>query len=159
MIISSNEIHIWYAYDDTIHDTHLISQYHAVLNEKERLQYKRFHFEKHRHQYLITRAMVKSVLSLYESNIAPDKWEFESNDYGKPFISNAALVTPLCFNISHTEKIVVMAVALDQEVGVDVEYMPRSGKMLDMASSFFSPTEVAHLSSLPLDKHRIFSSR
>ncbi|MES2826039.1 MAG: 4'-phosphopantetheinyl transferase superfamily protein [Pseudomonadota bacterium] len=152
MIISAGEVHLWFAYDDTIKDAQLLVQYLSVLNEAERAQQQRFHFEKHRHQYLITRALARSVLSMYVKNIVPEQWEFEKNDYGKPFISNSALTIPIRFNLSHADELIVMAVTLDQEVGVDVEYLPRAGKMLDIASSFFSPAEVQQLLSLPLEK-------
>jgi 4'-phosphopantetheinyl transferase len=152
MIISTGEVHLWFAYDDKIKDAQLLTQYLSVLNEAERAQQKRFYFEKHRHQYLITRALVRSVLSLYAKNIAPEQWKFEKNEYGKPFISNSTLTIPLRFNLSHADELIVMAVTLDQEVGVDVEYLPRVGKMLDIASNFFSPTEVEQLQSLPQEK-------
>lgn len=152
MIISAHEVHVWFAYNDKIMDSHLLAQYHNILNEAERAQQKRFYFEKHRHQYLITRALVRSVLSLYENGIAPEQWEFKKNEYGKPFISNASLTIPLRFNLSHADELIVMAVTLDQEIGVDVEYLPRVGKMLDIANSFFSPAEVEQLQNLPPEK-------
>lgn len=152
MIISNNEVHLWFVYNDKIHDPQLLSQYHSLLNHEESAQQKRFHFEKHRHQYLLTRAMVRSVLSLYADEIKPENWEFKKNNYGKPFIGNSALTLPLRFNISHTDELIVMAVSLDQDVGVDVEYLPRLGKMLDIASHFFSPSEVEALFDLPESK-------
>jgi len=152
MIISSDEIHLWYVYDENIHDPHLISQYCDLLNSEEYLQYKKFHFEKHRHQYLITRAMVRSVLSLYVNKIDPADWKFKKNDYGKPSIDDNSLSIPLRFNISHADKLVVMAVSLGQDIGVDVECLTRLGDMLDMASSFFSPIEVKQLLDLPPEK-------
>lgn len=154
MNISHNEIHVWYAYDDNIKDASLLSQYVNLLNEEERAQHQRFHFEKHRHQYLITRATVRSILSLYLPEIAPEQWEFKKNEYGKPLIGNSALVIPLHFNISHTDQLIVMAVTLDRDLGVDVEYLPRLGKMLDIANSFFSPAEVEQLFALPIESQR-----
>ncbi len=152
MIISAHDVHLWFVYNDKINDAQLLALYHKLLNSAESTQQKRFYFEKHRHQYLLTRAMVRSVLSLYVNEISPENWEFTKNDYGKPFISNNELPIPLRFNISHTDELIVMAVTLDQEVGVDVEYLPRLGKMLDIASNFFSPSEVKQLLDLPTEK-------
>lgn len=158
MIISAHEIDLWYVYNENIHDSNLLSEYYNLLNREERLRQKRFYFEKHRHQYLITRAMVRSVLSLYVKEIAPEKWKFKNNDYGKPSISNNSLAIPLRFNISHTDRVVVMAVTLGQEIGVDVEYFPRLGKMFEIASSVFSPIELKQLLDLPPEeqKNRFF---
>ena len=86
--------------------------------------------------------------------IAPEQWQFTKNYYGKPTISNASLTIPLHFNISHTDKLVVLAVTVDQEIGVDVEYLLRSGKTLEIASSFFSPSEVQQLLTLPPEKQK-----
>ena len=154
MIISSQEIHLWYAFDEQIDDTPLLSRYHSLLAEEESAQQKRFYFEKHRHQYLITRALIRTVLSLYENEIAPEKWQFTKNKYGKPSISNEVLKRAYYFNLSHTDKLVVLAVTLDQEIGVDVEYLLRPGKSVEIAESFFSPSEVQELLALPLEKQK-----
>lgn len=158
MAISHNEIHLWYAYDDSIKDSSLLSQYLNILNDEERVQQQRFHFEKHRHQYLITRATVRSVLSYYAPEISPAQWTFEKNEYGKPSITNKNVAVPLRFNISHTDQLIVMAVTLDRDLGVDVEYLPRLGKMLEIANSFFSPAEAQQLLALPaeLQRNRFF---
>lgn len=158
MNISSNEIHLWYSYDEKIHDAQLLSRYILLLNEKEREKQKRLCFEKDRHQYLVTRAMVRSVLSLYVDDIPPEKWKFAKNKYGKPFICNTTLRIPISFNISHCEKLVIMAVTLGKEVGVDVEYLLRPGDTLSMAKRYFSQEEVRQLNALPVEnqKERFF---
>ena len=154
MIISSQEIHLWYAYDEQICDSQLLSQYFNLLNPEEYSQQKRFYFEKHRHQYLITRTMLRTVLSFYAKEIAPEDWQFTKNDYGKPSIRNSSVTLPIRFNISHTEGLVVLAITLDHEVGVDVEHLLRSGKTVEIADNYFSPIEVNYLRELPPEKQR-----
>jgi 4'-phosphopantetheinyl transferase len=158
MVISPHDVHLWYVFNEKINDSDLLARYYPLLNEEERSQQKRFYFEKHRHQYLITRAMVRSVLSLYQHDITAEQWEFTKNSYGKPSISNRGLTIPLRFNLSHTDELIVMAVTVEQEIGVDVECHSRRGNLLDIASSFFSPSEVKHLFELPLEqqKNRFF---
>lgn len=152
--LSTNEIHLWYVYDENINDPEILSNYFELLNKDELLQQKRFYFEKHRHQYLITRAMVRTILSLYENSITPTNWSFTFNDFGKPSINNDSLTIPLCFNVSHTNKLVTMAVTLDQEIGIDIEYLPRLENILDIAHNYFSPIELEQLYQLPLEKQR-----
>jgi len=152
--ISDNEIHLWFAYDQDISDDGLLSKYHQLLNQEESTQQARFHFEKHRHQYLITRAMVRTVLSSYVNSISPEEWRFKKNKYGKPSISNKSLTMPLRFNLSHTDKLIIMAVTLDNEIGVDVEYLPRRGNPLDIAERFFSAKELEQLFQLPVEKRQ-----
>ena len=154
MIIASNEIHLWHARDDQIIDPYLIDLYYRLMNEKERTQQKRFHFEKHKHQYLVTRALVRSVLSLYDDAILPEDWEFKKNAYGKPYIDNANTRLPLCFNISHTENLIVLAVTLNCDLGVDVEYLPRFSRIEGIVESFFSPSEILSFKDLPKEKNQ-----
>lgn len=154
MKIRFDEVHLWYAYDESITDTALVSQYYEMLNKDEKAKMERLYFDRHKHQYLVTRAMVRTVLSLYEEDIPPENWRFVLNEYGKPFIGNSALSLPLCFNISHTEKMVVMAVTLNRDIGVDVEYLPREGLTLELACKFFSEHEVKYLLNLPRNKQK-----
>jgi 4'-phosphopantetheinyl transferase len=149
MNILDREIHLWLAYDHQIQDTELLGRYFAILDKEEQLQQKRFQFEKHRHQYLITRAMVRCVLSLYDNVIKPDEWRFEKTMYGKPFIRNTKMKIPLQFNLSHSEGIILLAITNGQEVGVDVECLLRHSPAQAIAKNLFSPVEIAQLTALP----------
>ena len=154
MVISGQEIHLWYAYFENIDDPRLLSQYYNLLNSEERSRWGRFKFEKDRHQYLVTRAMVRYVLSQYQSEIYCEEWNFKTNRYGKPYITNHSIDISLHFNVSHTKELVVMAVTINREIGIDAEYLPRAGRMLDIAGSFFSPLEIEQLNELPKDDQR-----
>lgn len=149
MKINDNEIHLWFVYDEQIDSQDLLVQYYDLLNGLESEKQQRFHFAKHRHQYLLTRATVRSVLSKYNPTIAAEDWVFEYNDYGKPHVSNNNLVNPISFNISHTDRLVVMAVTSGQEIGVDVEHLRSGRKAFDTVESIFSPQEVDQLFQLP----------
>lgn len=54
-----------------------------MLSTEELRQQRRFYFERDRHRYLVTRAMVRTVLSKYAA-IAPEQWRFTTNSYGRP---------------------------------------------------------------------------
>jgi 4'-phosphopantetheinyl transferase len=149
MNISDNEIHLWCALDETIIDSNLLSLYFDLMSLEEQQQHSRFYFDKHKHQYLITRALVRSVLSLYDDSVAPKDWIFTKNKFGKPQIMAGVSARELCFNISHTDQLIVLAISLKNDIGVDVEYTARKGKMLDIAHSFFSLKEYEALSNLP----------
>lgn len=152
MNIHPNEIHLWFAYDEKISDSKLLTQYHRLLTEEESSRLIRFKFQRHRHQYLISRALIRTVLSLYMNDILPEKWQFEKNDFGKPFICNKSVKLPLKFNMSHTDKLAVLAVTLNLEIGVDAEYVLRPGKTVEIAASYFSPIEMQQLYALSEEK-------
>ena len=154
-ILNKNEIQLWFVYDNEIYDSELIELYYSIINEEEAEQQKRFYFKKHQHQYLITRALVRSVLSLnVDGAIKPAEWIFNKNKYGKPYISNIDLNSPMYFNVSHTENMIVLAVASSSEVGVDAEWMLRTGKTIELSEHFFSPLEAKLLRSLPAEKQK-----
>ncbi len=144
--LGADTLHIWIARDDEIVDPVLLDQYRDWLTEQESARMARFMFHKNRHQYLITRALLRATLSLYAPSLPPARWTFASNEWGKPSI--IAPPTPLAFNLSHTDGMVVLAVAAGGELGIDVEQIDRTVGF-DIADRFFSPLEVADLFALP----------
>ncbi len=133
---------------ERIRDPELLRDYDALLTDDERTKRDRFHFEKDQHSCLVTRALVRTVLSRYE-NIAPKDWRFLTNDHGRPEIAEPESARSLKFNLSHTNGLIACIVAREREIGVDVEDRERSGRLLDVAHRFFSTVEVAALRKLP----------
>ncbi len=142
------EAHLWIARPGEIRDPELLLGYDALLTNDEREKVARFRFEKDRHTSLVTRALVRTVLSRY-ADVSPGDWRFVANEYGKPEISEPREKRSLRFNLSHTEGLVVCLVGRDRELGVDVEDRTRGGDLLDVADRFFSPFEVKALRTLP----------
>src|SRR5689334_11223332 len=83
--LPQSEIHLWLAFYDEIEER-LHSAYRELLNAAEKEQEKRFYFARDQRRYLITRALVRTVLSRYVS-IAPKEWSFSTNAYGRPEIA------------------------------------------------------------------------
>ena len=124
--------------------------YRALLSADEHARMARLVFERDRHRFLLTRALVRTMLSRY-ANVAPAKWSFITNVHGRPEILDRPSGVPdLRFNISHTEGLIACAVTIGREVGVDVEHI---GRRLthDVAGRFFAPREVDDLKALPPD--------
>ncbi|MEJ2045593.1 MAG: 4'-phosphopantetheinyl transferase superfamily protein [Reinekea sp.] len=159
MKIAENEIHIWYTYDEEINPDFALTNYIRFLNPQELEQYQKLYFDKHKHQYLVTRALVRNVLSRYLQSIPAEDIEFITNDYKKPYVLPEQLAFPLRFNISHSDKIIVMAVSVGIEIGVDVEYLDRNNSAFEIAEQFFAENEYQHLQTLPDEqqKQRFFS--
>lgn len=150
--ISSNEIHLWHVNDQEINDEKLLAYYHSILSDEERYQCSRLHFSKHRHQYLVAKALVRNVLSLYVKDIQPEEWVFGKNQYGRPYIKNISYGSVLNFNLSHTAEMVILAISLESNIGVDVEDVRRNVDILKLAENFFSLSEFNQLNDLPKAK-------
>lgn len=113
-----------------------------LLSGPERVQWSRFRVEDARLQYLVTRALVRTTLSRY-AEVSAQTWQFETNTYGRPHISQPKALRDLCFNLSNTTGLVVCAISKDCEIGIDVENLVRTVDTDDLAPSVFAPAELA----------------
>ena len=152
--LTSAEIHVWLAFYDEIIDERLLLEYRTLLNAAEKEQEKRFYFARDRLRYLVTRALVRTVLSRYLS-IHPRDWVFSTNAYGCPEIANAdARAACVSFNISHTHSLIVLGVTRHRALGVDVENVQAREALIDIADRYFAPQEVAALSAVPAQQQQ-----
>ena len=143
------KVDLWFAFYDGIRDERLLADYMRLLTEEERAQQKRFYFEKDRHRHLVTRALVRTVLSKYAPVAAPD-WMFSKNQYGRPEIANNdAVARTISFNITHTHGLIILAVTREQAIGVDTENIRVRQPAIEIADRFFSAEEVTELHTIP----------
>jgi 4'-phosphopantetheinyl transferase len=147
--LDSGQIHLWLAWLGQIADSRLLAEYRSLLSEEELDKQARFHFERDRHRYLVTRAMVRAVLSKYVV-VEPRDWKFVVNDYGKPSVAaEHSEARGIEFNLSHTDELVVLGVTRGRMLGVDVENVRAREVDLEIADRFFAPAELAALRALP----------
>lgn len=130
--------------------------YRGLLNDDERARMQRFVFDKDRRAFLITRALVRTMLSRYAA-VAPADWQFMANAHGRPeLLDRPAGVPDLRFNISHTDGVIACAVTIGREIGIDVEHIRRPLHH-DVAGRYFAPAEVRDLRQLPeSEQPRVF---
>ena len=128
----------------------LVEQFGGLLTPAERERQARPTIEKRRREVLLTRALVRTVLSGY-TGADPLSWRFGAGEHGRPFIEGAA---DFDFNLSHTEGMIVCLVAKAPMLGVDVEFMPRRGRLDEVAEHFFAASECAALRAVPEGEKR-----
>jgi 4'-phosphopantetheinyl transferase len=147
-------IALWCSFFEEITDESLLRKYQDQMSPPERQQADRFLFAKDRHRYLVTRGLVRTVLSRYVS-IEPHELLFTTNSYGRPALANAASdARSLTFNVTHTDGLIILAVAHGGEVGVDAENIRTRAVSIDIADRYFAPEEVRDLRALP-DSRRV----
>jgi 4'-phosphopantetheinyl transferase len=95
-----------------------------------------------RREYLISKALLRTSLSCY-AHRDPKDWRFERNPYGKPALATSLSPWPLCFNVSHTEGLIVCAAAWEGDVGVDVEALDDGIAERDCARTFATAERAA----------------
>jgi 4'-phosphopantetheinyl transferase len=152
---SPSPIDLWLAFEADIQGGLLQTLGH-LLSPPEREQQQRFRAAEDRHRYLVTRALVRTVLSRY-ADVAPHEWEFTATPYGRPEIAPAIVersrrAQDLCFNISHTRGLVVVGVGRQRRLGVDVESLVVPGVPPDIVDHVFSPAERAAFARLPAEQ-------
>jgi 4'-phosphopantetheinyl transferase len=142
-------IDVWLAFYDELADERVLATMGDLLSDAEREQQRRFHFADDRKRYLVTRALVRSVLSRY-ADVAPADWAFHENAYGRPAIApEHREAGDLRFNISHARGLVALAVGRRHELGIDVENLVHRPVSTEIANRFFSAVEVADLAGVP----------
>src|SRR5262249_24394946 len=108
--LASTELHVWLTFPDAIADDRLLSGYRGLLNDIEQREALRFYWPRERHRYLVSRALLRTVLSRYAS-VEPREWSFSTNAYGRPEIANThATHGGLSFSVSHTQGLIALAV-------------------------------------------------
>ena len=136
------EAHLWSARPAAFTDPAQLARYRAMLTGEERARTDRYRFARDRLTSLVTRTLVRVTLSRY-CDVPPARWRFRTNDHGRPEIASPD--SPLRFNVSHTEGLVVCLVSRGRELGVDAESLRRERRWLDIAGRFFAPAEARAL--------------
>jgi len=151
-----NSVHVDLVVTDGAEALAKRAEYLPLMSRDEHERMARLVFERDRQRFLLTRALVRNMLSRY-APVKPADWQFIANAHGRPEILDAPAGVPdLRFNISHTDGLIACAVTIGREVGVDVEHVNRRLTQ-DVATRFFAPAEVAHLQSLTEDEQdRVF---
>jgi 4'-phosphopantetheinyl transferase len=152
MPLPPDEVHVWRVEPEEINDPGLLEAYLGLLSSEEREKQRKFHFERHQRQYLVSHALVRLTLSRY-APVEPRAWTFVTNEYGCPRVQGEGNAW-LRFNLSHTDGMAMVAVARDVDVGVDVEDALRRGETVGLADRFFAPSEVKALKALEASRQR-----
>lgn len=123
--LAADSVHVWFATEDDIGCAANVQRLMHVLAREEVDRASRFWFARDRCSYLMTRIMVRTVLSRYRP-VPPEAWTFAVNAHGKPRISNLGESgLGLEFNLSHTRGLIALVVAASGAVGIDVESLRR----------------------------------
>lgn len=142
---------IWHIEPESLTDAVRCAEFLSWLSPEERATHDRFRFDRHRHTYLVSHALLRGALSRLVDR-SPAQWLFGLNAYGKPHLANPDPNLDIQFNLSHTHGMAVLALVINREVGIDVENLDRQESNTDIAERFFAPEEVRELISQPQDK-------
>jgi 4'-phosphopantetheinyl transferase len=147
--VLAHEAHVWLTFPEAISDSSVQEGYRQLLSPAEIERLGEIGSARVRHQYLVTRALVRTTLSRYVA-VRPEDWVFEISGGGRPEIASPS-ASGLRFNLSHTRGVVACLVTDGIDAGVDVENIERSLDVQGLAERRFAVEEAAELRSCPAD--------
>lgn len=142
----ANSVNLWFVDPDNVSGATL----HAaadLLSPDELARGKRFRLPILRRDYLITRWLVRTILS-ERLSVPARALRFGSNAYGRPYLPTHP---ELSFNISHTNGLIALAVAQAGEIGMDIERLQTDRATPKLADECFAASERAALHSVTPD--------
>jgi len=144
--LETGAVHVWRISLDQPDDK--LDRFRRTLEPDELNRASRFHFEKHRRHFIVARGFLRSVVARY-LEMQPEALRFSYGAYGKPGLASEHV---LRFNLSHSHEVALLAVALDAELGVDVEHIRSDFASEEIARRFFSRAEVEVFNALPKEE-------
>lgn len=139
--LAPGEVHVWRAFLEIAEpEFHRIA---SALSADEHSRAERFRFPADRRAFLVSRAVLRSILGRYLGE-SPAKVSFVCSEQGKPALTEAGTQW-LRFNASHSHGLGLYAVAREREVGVDVERMQPELATWQVAAEFLAQSEIRAL--------------
>jgi len=141
-----DEIHVWHAALDR--EEKVLGRLESSLSPEEKARADRFHFANDRNRFIVARGLLRELLGKYLQQTSASL-EFSYGEHGKPSLSGGNASSGLCFNLSHSAGLVVYAIAIERNLGIDVEHVRPGSAGDDIAQRYFSSREVSDLRTLP----------
>jgi 4'-phosphopantetheinyl transferase len=150
--VDRRPIDLWVLHLDTYSPE--MESYACVLSSDEIHQAERFGFKDQKRRFMVAHAGLRKILAKYIL-IDPASIQFEFNSFGKPGLAAGNAKENFHFNLSHSNKLALVAVARDRPVGVDVERIKPLTDHLKIAGRYFSPDETEALHKLPASQSQV----
>ena len=117
------------------------------LDETERTRQRRFVHPRPSREFTLCRAALRSLLCR-ELKCSNDDLSFETSRYGKPFARVIGVAAPVAFNVSHSGRHGLIALAPKGRVGVDVEERSPNRNLDVCIRLLFAPNEQAEFENV-----------
>lgn len=143
LVLLDHEVHLWQISLDQVPST--VKRLFELLSEDERTKAESFGFERDREHYIIGRGALRIILGRYLGT-PPEQVHFEYGDHGKPLLPGNL---SLRFNLAHSNDLMVLAITLRHEIGVDIEYLHLMPDAANIAYRSFTKAEIKALRNLP----------
>jgi 4'-phosphopantetheinyl transferase len=141
--LTGGAVHVWLAIGP---DASASTDLEAHLPADERHRARRLAFERDRRRFVFAHYVLRATLSRYLA-VAPIDIAFSYTAHGKPMLAGES-GGRIEFNMSHSDRAVLIAVSTAGPVGVDIEAIRDLDDRDDIARRTFAPGEFQGLSRL-----------
>lgn len=141
-----DSIHIWLLPADALED---IKKDTEALSPQELSRAEKFAHESDRSLYLLGHTALRRILGMY-LDLPARSLCFAVGEHGKPVLSPGIPGLPVHFNLSHSGTWLALAFSC-APVGVDIEKLRSSDRILKLVKRYFHPEELPLFSALEAD--------
>lgn len=146
-LLPQDEVHIWRASLDW--PSEYITRLQETLSLEERERADRFYFSADRTRHVIGRALSRILLG-HCLGITPGSVKFDCGARGKPSLAVNLRRASLNFNVSHSGDFVLVGLAYNRDLGIDIERICTNIDAEGIAERVFSVRERLSLAVLPV---------
>ena len=140
--ITGNPVEIWQI--PTATEKREIEFLFDNLATEEQARANSLHSDEKKHTYITSHAVMRITLSRFLEEI-PQHIDIQINNQGKPVVES---IRNIHFNLSHTHSFSLLAITMQNHVGIDIEYIKPNRDFLAIAKRFFNETEYEWLKTL-----------
>lgn len=144
--LSKEYVHIFLLNMDDYDD----QKYYEYLSHDEKERANRLKIEIKRKQFIVSRSVLKLLMASCLSK-NHDEIIIYYGKHDKPFIKDRINNEAIEFNISHSENRILIALTLDNSVGVDIEKVNKKVDHESLSKRFFSQQEYEYLNNPKLN--------
>jgi len=146
LVLAEDEVHIWHA--RLAEFTPELAGFRTLLSRDELERAARFHLERDRTEYCLSRGALRLMLQSYGVGPAPEV-RFSYSAQGKPELAAVHDSDWLRFNLAHSHGMTVLAFAHSRQVGIDVECLREMRDADDLVTRYFSAEEQVEYQAVP----------
>lgn len=149
LALSGKEVHIWRVSLDRPLDS--LQRLALILSPDEQQRAARFRFERDRHRFIVGRGTLRTILAKYLTT-EPEQIQFRYSRSGKPSLDDSLAKSGLVFNLSHSQDLMLCAIAQNIQLGIDLEYLRSVSDLENLTKRFFSEKEYLAIQALPVEQ-------
>ena len=138
LTLQGDQVHIWKVRLPLSQKK--VERLHECLDSEERKRSGNFHFPRDRTRFITARGALRTILGSY-LNEPSAALRFGYGTHGKPFLAYPPVTRGIAFNLSHCDDMVVIGVASNRDIGVDVEVIRTFPELEDIAEQYLSKEE------------------